>query len=271
MNLSTNPEPRIVKAALVDKRVRDKALAEQAQLAALQRQKEQDLIKAVEIKEQQLKREAELAKQKVQEETARQEKLVADEKARKVALEKQQKQAKEQEVQKQAKVLQEKKDKEIKAQAKALQEKQVQAQAQAKALQDKRDKEAKALFAKQQAQAAAIAAERDLIAREHQEFLASELDKYRSTFQALVEDNRILSGVFPGKMSCKIRIKLLPDGSIANIAVIESSGNQAYDDMSKTAIYKSAPFPMPEDQELYGQLRDIILSFKNEEDTLDVS
>lgn len=120
--------------------------------------------------------------------------------------------------------------------------------------------------AKQQAaKAAAVKAQHDRIVAEHQALVESEVEKYRAEFAAAIEENRILSGVFAPNLQCKLRIMLLPDGSIMSVKVLESSGNPAFDDLSASAVYKSAPFEMPQDQELFAQLRDIVLAFKNGE------
>lgn len=265
VNLSVNPkdETKIVKASIVDKKAIDAAVLRQTQAAAeeLNRQRQaQEQLLANERRAEQLKQEAAAAKLAL--ENANAQKLKVEAAAKKAAEQKAKLEQEQQKMQKQAV-----------------------AQAQAKKLQEKKDLEklqatqkaaAQQLAAKAQAdkarlaEAAALKATRDRLAAEHQEFLLDEVEKHRAIFHSLIEDNRILATTFSADMVCKIRIKLLPDGSIANVEFIERSGNPAYDDMSATAVYKSAPFPMPQDQELYGQLRDIILSFKNGEQASDV-
>lgn len=254
-------EPAIVKAKVVDMRaaqaeeLQRQKLA-QEQLLAQQRLEEQQRAeqlkaeqqKAEQLKAEQLKQEAEKVKQA---ETLKQQKLQKEAEAKAVAAKK------------------------VAAQ-KAEQQKQLAAQKEADT-KAKQAAAAKELAAKQAAdkqaaaaKAAAMKAEQDRLSALHQEFLLTEVEKYRAEIQATIEDNRILSGVFVGDICCKIRIKLLPDGSILSATVVESSGNKAYDDMSVVAVSKSAPFTMPQDQELYNQLRDIVLSFKNGDQTTDV-
>lgn len=240
VNLSRDPQEdkKIVKAAIVDKKAIDQAVQRQA---AEELQKREDLLAQ--------QRQADQLKQ----ETAKIQQELALANAQKAKIEAAAKQA---------------------AQQKAKLEKeqlQVKKQLEQQQLQAKKELE-KQQIAKQQAAAkqAAIQAQQDRLAAEHQEFLLTEVEKYRAAFQAAVEDNRILSSVFAGNISCKIRITLLPDGSILSVNIVEPSGNPAYDEMSAAAVYKSAPFPMPQDHELYSQLRDIVLSFKNGEQASDV-
>lgn len=254
VNLAVNPKDpgqKIVKAALLDKKEVDLAVQRQvaAEAAAIEKQRRaEEQVLAQQRKAESLKKEALAAARAV--EAANAQKLQLEAQAKQLAeskakLEQEQNRMKKQIAEQQlaAKKAQEKKGLEQATKKKILES---------------------------QAQAAGIKANQDRLAQEHQEFLASEIDKYRAAFQSLIEDNRILSGVFNGDIICKLRITLLPDGSIANVAVVASSGNPAYDEMSAAAVYKSAPFPMPSDQELYNQLRDIVLSFRNGDSTADV-
>lgn len=229
INLAKDPgnDKKIVKAALVDKRAVDFANQQRAAELKLQQEKilEQKRL------EQQARIEAEKAKQALELAAALQE-------------------------QQQAKKLEQAKQESLKkAQEQAKLEHQLQAKQQI-AQQQK--------LLKQQA-AAALKAQHDKIVSEQQAMLESEVDKYRAEFAAAIEENRVLSSVFAGDIRCKLKIMLLPDGSVLSIKVLESSGNVAYDEMSAKAVYKSAPFPMPQDQELYKQLREIVLSFRNGE------
>lgn len=281
VNLQADPkDPTIIKASLIDKNSFDVAqqLAEQRKIE----QQKAEQLKQEELARKQQEEEAAQQKLRLAQEQAQQQKL-AQEKAAQEKLVKQ-KLAQEKIAQEkiaQQKIVEQKIVEQKIAEQKAQQKLQLQKVEQQKLAKQKKDQELKAqqLAAKQAedlraqqaaAAAAALKAKNDKIAAEQQAFLASEVDRYRAAFQAAVEDNRILSGVFTGDISCTIRIRLLPDGSIASVQIIESSGNPAYDEMSTNAVYKSAPFPMPPDQELYAQLRDIVLSFKNGEQSSDV-
>ncbi len=238
VNLQKNPgqAAKPVKAALVDKKAVDQAIQRQIDAEKLAQEK----IVEQQRKTEQLKQEAlqaqealELAKaQKIAQEKAVQEKAQLAAATKKLA------------------------------QEKAVQEKAAQAKAQLAQQQLQAAKKAQA--------AAAQKAQRDRMAAEHAELIVGEVDKYKAELKAAIEENRILSSIFAGDIRCKIRIQLLPDGSILSLNIIESSGNPAYDEMSANAIYKSAPFNIPPDQEIYNQLRDIVLPFKNGDQSADV-
>lgn len=243
VNLRKDPgHAKVVKARVVDKKIMDNFVQKQQMLEA---QKREELL-AEQLQAEEALAKAEAAKKAMQE---------------KLRLEQEQKmalQAKKEQDLARKKLEQQQLQKQKIAQQKLAQEQQKIAQQKAQQQAAAKQKEA------------ALKAERDKLAAEHQEFLLTEVEKYRIAFQELIEENRILSAVFPNNISCKIRIKLLPDGSILSVTIVQTSGNPAYDELATTAIYKSAPFPMPSEPDLYTQLRDIILSFKNGEQSSDV-
>jgi colicin import membrane protein len=248
INLAKNPgnDKTIVQAALIDKRAVDLANQRRAVEERLQQEKILEQQRIVE----QAKQEAEHAKQALE--------LAAALKAQQQAMLEQVKQEKAKKAQENTKQIQE--------QAKKIQEQEkLDQQLLVKQQIAQQQQLAKQQAAAKQQKAAALKAERDRLVAENQAMLEGEVELYRAKFAAAIEENRVLSAVFAKDIRCKLKIMLLPDGSILNIKVLESSGNIAYDEMSAKAVYKSAPFPMPQDQELYKQLREVILSFKNGE------
>lgn len=232
------PEQQIVKAGVINKKAVDQAyqrqlLAEKAREQKIAEEKKQAELARLETER--LKKESAAAKKAL--DLAKAQKATAEAEAKKL------------------KLAQEKSKKELLKQ-----------QAQAKAVAKQHE-----LARKQAAEkkAAAIKAEQEKLRAQHDSFIQDEVQRYVAEFAQAIEDNRILSSIFAGDISCRIRIQLLPDGTILSAGVVESSGNPAYDEMSKAAVFKTAPFPMPEDKELYAQLRDIILTFRNgEQDVL---
>ena len=115
----------------------------------------------------------------------------------------------------------------------------------------------KAQAAKEQAKALAekqAMAQAQQKAAQRQAWVNDEVENFIANIKQSIEDNRIKSSAFPPGLSCGIKIRLLADGSVSNVSVVQSSGNTAYDAMSEAAVYKAAPFNMPEDQELLSKL-----------------
>jgi colicin import membrane protein len=168
---------------------------------------------------------------------------------------------------------------------KASQEK-LQAQAEAKKIQeqmlaDKKNKQKiekelaanKAAIAKQQAttvaqqQAAAaaakLAAEKKAEA-EFQEWVDGEVNKFAALLEQKIVDNRNNLFTFSSELSCDVEIKLTDNGTLISAVIVQSSGNNEYDDFQLKAIAKAAPFSMPEDKAVLAKFQDIILNLKND-------
>jgi colicin import membrane protein len=121
-----------------------------------------------------------------------------------------------------------------------------------------------------QRQAAAIKANRDKLQAEHNALLATELERLKAQIRAVIKESKIISPFHPNNTSCDVTIKLLPDGSILNVYISKPSGHPAYDDMQISAIQKAAPFSIPQDHELYEEIRDgITLNMSNDLESSD--
>jgi colicin import membrane protein len=84
--------------------------------------------------------------------------------------------------------------------------------------------------------------------------LDSKLSSIYSRWYADVVNNRKRTMFFPDNLICTIKVKVLPSGYLDYVKMEKSSGNKAYDHFSEQAIYKSAPFFMPEDPDLVKEL-----------------
>lgn len=249
----------IIKAAVVDRKAVSDAIArqeqveqkKQQQLANEKRQAEklkQEVKKAKELADK-LKADAEAAKLQAKQELAKASKIqeqIAQAKQQVEHEKKQAEQAKQQAAQARQQAEQEKKSLEETRLADAK----AKAEAQAKATADQ--------------QAKVQAAESQLQAAKRQRWLDTEFNRFVAGLSDKIYNNRTLSSAFPEGLVCKIQLQIMPDGSVAMVKVISSSGNSAYDSMAEAAVYKSAPFEMPADKELVAKLRDIIFEFTDD-------
>ena len=91
--------------------------------------------------------------------------------------------------------------------------------------------------------------------------LQTEIQTYYGKMLAKIVSNRKVTTFFPEHLECAVRVKILPSGNLASIKLDKSSGNMAYDAFSEQAIYKSAPFDMPEDPKVNKELVEHELEF----------
>ena len=240
----------IIKAGLIDHKAVEIAIARQNK----QERDKKEQLNRQRINAEKLKKEAE----KIKLETQKLQKDIAE--AKKVA-----------EKEKQQALLAKETAEKLKLQASKEQEKAKLAkeQAEQKFAQIKQAEEKAALEKKQtleeQARQRAIAAkkaEEQRMHAEHNRWINNELSRYAGEIERRIRENRTISTAFSSELKCDIQIKLLPDGSVHEVKIIRSSGNAAYDSISEAAVYKAAPFDMPEDRELQSRLRDIVVGLR---------
>ena len=124
--------------------------------------------------------------------------------------------------------------------------------------------EAKALKEQKQ-QAAALAAQQATQNAEHQARIAGEVDKYKALILNAIGRNWILPENANSSLSSQFRIRLAPDGTILDLSLTRSSGDPLLDRSAQTAIYKSAPLPVPSDADTFNLFRDISLTVRPEQ------
>ena len=235
---------------------RQRALAQQAELARKQRVAEQQRLEQLkneaaklaiahkkQIEEEQL-RLKQLAQQKVEEE-----KRLAEMKKQNIQMQKQQQQ--------EANKLAELKKKKIDELARAEQAKENQAKAnKARAEQAKANDE---LIKKQQAAAAqsALDAQKNALT-------AGEVDKYKALIIGAISRQWILPENADSKMSSQFRIRLAPNGIVLEVSLTRSSGDPILDRSAQSAIYKASPLPVPSDPDTFNLFRDISLTVRPE-------
>lgn len=71
--------------------------------------------------------------------------------------------------------------------------------------------------------------------------------------------NRPISS--PDGRSCKVRVVVVPGGNVGSVAVVTSSGNEAFDLSVVQAVNRAAPFPVPESAALRRELKELEMTF----------
>ena len=240
---------------------RQRALAQQADLARKQRVMEQQRLEklkseaaqlALAHKKQLMEEQAHL--KQLAQQKAEQEKRLADMKQQEIKMQKQQEDAK-----KQAELA--KKQAEELARANLAKAEQVKAEKvkaeQAKALQEKLAKEKALLAQKQQA-----AAQQALMDAANAAKIAGEVDKYKALIINAISQRWILPENADSTLSSQFRIRLAPNGSVLEVSLTRSSGDPILDRSAQSAIYKASPLPVPQDPTTFNLFRDISLTVR---------
>ena len=64
----------------------------------------------------------------------------------------------------------------------------------------------------------------------------------------------------PADFECKVRLQLLPDGTVTDAKILKSCGSALLDKSVEDAVYRSSPMPKPSDPSVFD--RDLTINFK---------
>ena len=223
------PVTNIVQATSVDKK--------QVELE-LKRLKDKEEAKKAEEKKRQkkLEKKAEEAKKK----------RIAEEKK----LKKLKKKKKEE---KKKRIAEEKKLKKLEKEKKELEKKQ-------KLEREKKKKEAERKRKEEEKKLKEKALQEELEA-EQSEHDQSEISKFTNLIINAIENRFNCSPLFKG-ISNKILIRMGESGKVIESTIIESSGNELFDQRAEKAVYSASPLPVPTDSKLFNEMRKIRITFE---------
>jgi len=238
------PVTNIVQATSVDKkqvelelkRLKDKEEAKKAEEKKRQKKLEK---KAEDAKKKRIAEEKKLKKLKKKKKEEKKKRIAEEKKLKKLEKEKK-------ELEKKQKLEREKKKKE--AERKRKEEEKLKAEE----AERKRKEEEKKLKEK------ALQEELEAEQSEHDQ---SEISKFTNLIINAIENRFNCSTLFKG-ISNKILIRMSESGKVIESTIIESSGNELFDQRAERAVYSASPLPVPTDSKLFNEMRKIRITFE---------
>jgi len=200
------------------------------------------------------KRHIEEARKKVESEKQHQD-LINKEK-RKLEEQRQQLAEKEKELEKQREKLNAEKAKAeaSKKQAKVDAQEKAKAEAARQAKIAARKRQAEVVAAQKNAESVESESERAEAAAREREIIADRIAQVKGQIMQKIEDRfQSVFGV-PKDIVCEVIVSLMPDGSVYNVTIENSSGNAMFDRDAISAVYKASPLPIPSD--VFDHFRD---------------
>lgn len=91
------------------------------------------------------------------------------------------------------------------------------------------------------------------------------IDEYKVRIQLAIRDKVKLPPGVDSRIEAVFDVRLLKAGSVASMRLVKPSGSPAYDKAVEQAIEKAQPLPVPEDLDLFQQIRDLTLVFRPNE------
>ncbi len=119
-------------------------------------------------------------------------------------------------------------------------------EAKRKAIDDKAKAEA-------EARAAAVQSARDAALRD-----------YTGKIAALIRNRANIPDSVTGQPEIQVRVRLLTTGAVFEAQIARPSGNRAYDDAVERAINGIRQWPVPDNPEILGRQRELLLNIKHE-------
>jgi len=237
------PVTNIVQATSVDKkqvelelkRLKDKEEAKKAEEKKRQKKLEK---KAEEAKKKRIAEEKKLKKLKKKKKEEKKKRIAEEKKLKKLKKEKK-------ELEKKQKLEREKKRKE--AERKRKEEEKLKAEE----AERKRKEEEKKLKEK---------ALREELEAEQSEHDQSEILKFTSLIKHAIENKFNETNLKEG-LSCKIIIRMSEGGKVIESTIVESSGNELFDQRAEKAVYSASPLPVPSESRLFNKMRSIRITF----------
>lgn len=231
-------ELKYIKTVVVS---RDGSIAKKQQEAT--KKVEDDRVKQIRRQEQaqkQIEQQERIAAKKAKLEKEKKEKEAAEQKKR-------------EEQKKQDLLAKQKAEQEAREKERLKKEQEQQEQERQKALMKQRQEREEQLRKMREArqQQEALREKREALEKQRQAELAQQdapiLSEYESHIQSKVSQNwsRPLSA--RNGMQVILQINLMPGGDVANVQVIESSENEAFDDSAMQAVWKASPLPVPDE------------------------
>ena len=88
-----------------------------------------------------------------------------------------------------------------------------------------------------------------------------EVDKYMAMIKQAITSSWIVPDGLGESDFCRVKIRIVGDGTVIDIKLLDSSGNASMNRSVLAAISKASPLPMPQDLALLNEFREINLKF----------
>lgn len=91
-----------------------------------------------------------------------------------------------------------------------------------------------------------------------------EVDKYKALILQAISQHWLLPPNVDKKLTAQLLIRLAPGGTVLDVQLIKSSGNDAIDRSARSAVYKASPLPVPDHSAEFEAFRQFVLKVKPE-------
>jgi colicin import membrane protein len=87
------------------------------------------------------------------------------------------------------------------------------------------------------------------------------IDDYTARIRNAIREKVVVPPI-EGNPQAEFEVKLLKHGRVASVRLVRSSGVSAYDRAVERAIELAQPLPVPDDADVFAQMRELRLLFR---------
>lgn len=92
--------------------------------------------------------------------------------------------------------------------------------------------------------------------------MQGEVNKYKALILQVISQSWLVPGSADKRLFAELLIRLAPGGTVLDVQVLKSSGNQALDRSALAAVYKASPLPVPSEPEAFDAFRQFVLKVR---------
>jgi colicin import membrane protein len=89
-----------------------------------------------------------------------------------------------------------------------------------------------------------------------------EVNKYKALILQAISQNWLVPPSVNKNLSAELMIRVAPGGTVLDVQVVKSSGDDGLDHSARTAVFKASPLPVPRDSDAFEPFRQFVLKVK---------
>lgn len=90
------------------------------------------------------------------------------------------------------------------------------------------------------------------------------VDKYKALITQAIAQHWLVPNGVDKSLTSQLLIRVAPGGTVLDVQIVKSSGDDALDRSARTAVFKASPLPVPTEHEEFEAFRQFILKVKPE-------
>ncbi len=104
--------------------------------------------------------------------------------------------------------------------------------------------------------------EKQQIAGARAQKVQGEVNKYKALILQAISQNWLVPPSVNKNLSAELMIRVAAGGTVLDVQVVKSSGDESLDYSARTAVFKASPLPVPKDADAFESFRQFVLKVR---------